>query len=86
MVHQKQQIHTQLQSEQNHPIVYSTQNLDLWYGEQHSLKNINLDIYEKNVTAIIGPSGSGKSTYVKALNRMVELVPFVKTSGKIFYR
>lgn len=38
-------------------------------------KNINLDIYEKNVTAIIGPSGSGKSTYVKALNRMVELVP-----------
>ncbi|MDF0008116.1 phosphate ABC transporter ATP-binding protein PstB [Staphylococcus pseudintermedius] len=85
-VHQKQQIHTQLQSEQNHPIVYSTQNLDLWYGEQHSLKNINLDIYEKNVTAIIGPSGSGKSTYVKALNRMVELVPFVKTSGKIFYR
>ncbi len=86
MVHQKQQIHTQLQSEQNHPIVYSTQNLDLWYGEQHSLKNINLDIYEKNVTAIIGPSGSGKSTYVKALNRMVELVPFVKTSGKILYR
>lgn len=67
-------------------IVYSTQNLDLWYGEQHSLKNVNLDILEKNVTAIIGPSGSGKSTYVKALNRMVELVPSVKTSGKILYR
>ncbi|UEX89078.1 phosphate ABC transporter ATP-binding protein PstB [Staphylococcus ratti] len=67
-------------------VVYSTQNLDLWYGEQHSLKNVNLDILEKNVTAIIGPSGSGKSTYVKALNRMVELVPSVKTSGKILYR
>ncbi|REI24499.1 phosphate ABC transporter ATP-binding protein [Staphylococcus felis] len=67
-------------------IVYSTQNLDLWYGEQHSLKNVNLDILEKNVTAIIGPSGSGKSTYVKTLNRMVELVPGVKTSGKILYR
>lgn len=67
-------------------IVYSTQNLDLWYGEQHSLKNVNLDILENNVTAIIGPSGSGKSTYVKTLNRMVELVPSVKTSGKIFYR
>ncbi|HHU6749622.1 TPA: phosphate ABC transporter ATP-binding protein PstB [Staphylococcus pseudintermedius] len=79
-------MHTPLESEQNHSIVYSTQNLDLWYGQQHSLKNINLDIYEKNVTAIIGPSGSGKSTYVKALNRMVELVPSVKTSGKIFYR
>lgn len=67
-------------------VVYSTQNLDLWYGEQHSLKNVNIDILEKNVTAIIGPSGSGKSTYVKALNRMVELVPTVKTSGKILYR
>ncbi|MDN8848397.1 phosphate ABC transporter ATP-binding protein, partial [Staphylococcus aureus] len=37
-------------------IVYSTKNLDLWYGENHALKNINLDILENNVTAIIGPS------------------------------
>ena len=67
-------------------IVYSTQNLDLWYGENHALQNINLDILENNVTAIIGPSGCGKSTYIKALNRMVELVPSVKTAGKILYR
>lgn len=67
-------------------IVYSTKNLDLWYGENHALKNINLDIIENNVTAIIGPSGCGKSTYIKALNRMVELVPSVKTAGKIMYR
>lgn len=67
-------------------IVYSTKNLDLWYGENHALKNINLDILENNVTAIIGPSGCGKSTYIKALNRMVELVPSVKTAGKILYR
>ena len=67
-------------------IVYSTKNLDLWYGENHALKNINLDILENNVTAIIGPSGCGKSTYIKALNRMVELVPSVKTAGKIMYR
>lgn len=73
-------------SDRERRVVYSTQNLDLWYGEQHSLKSVNLDILEKNVTAIIGPSGSGKSTYVKALNRMVELVPTVKTSGKILYR
>lgn len=73
-------------SDRERRVVYSTQNLDLWYGEQHSLKNVNLDILEKNVTAIIGPSGSGKSTYVKGLNRMVELVPTVKTSGKILYR
>ena len=49
------------------------------------LTNINLDILENNVTAIIGPS-DGKSTYIKALNRMVELVPSVKTAGKILYR
>ncbi|ANZ34649.1 phosphate ABC transporter ATP-binding protein [Staphylococcus carnosus] len=67
-------------------VVYSTQNLDLWYGENHALKNINLDILENNVTAIIGPSGCGKSTYIKTLNRMVELVPSVKTAGKILYR
>ena len=48
-------------------IVYSTQNLDLWYGENHALQNINLDILENNVTAIIGPSGCGKSTYIKTL-------------------
>ncbi|MBU0437583.1 phosphate ABC transporter ATP-binding protein PstB [Staphylococcus succinus] len=70
----------------NKKIVYSTKNLDLWYGDNHALKNINLDILENNVTAIIGPSGCGKSTYIKALNRMVELVPSVKTAGKILYR
>ncbi|GAA6823372.1 phosphate ABC transporter ATP-binding protein [Staphylococcus sp. 18_1_E_LY] len=73
-------------SDSDKKIVYSTKNLDLWYGEHHALKNINLDILENNVTAIIGPSGCGKSTYIKALNRMVELVPSVKTAGKIMYR
>ena len=43
-------------------IVYSTQNLDLWYGDYHALKNISLDIEENTITAIIGPSGCGKST------------------------
>ncbi|EKU49884.1 phosphate ABC transporter ATP-binding protein PstB [Staphylococcus massiliensis] len=73
-------------TDKDRDVVFSTQNLDLWYGENHALKNINLDILENNVTAIIGPSGCGKSTYIKALNRMVELVPSVKTSGKILYR
>lgn len=67
-------------------IVYSTQNLDLWYGDYHALKNVSLAIEENTITAIIGPSGCGKSTYIKALNRMVELVPSVKTAGKIYYR
>jgi phosphate transport system ATP-binding protein len=66
--------------------VYETNDFNLWYGEGHALKNINLDINENEVTAIIGPSGCGKSTYIKALNRMVELVPGVRTSGEILYR
>jgi phosphate transport system ATP-binding protein len=70
----------------NKEIVYKTNELNLWYGDNHALKNINLDIYENEVTAIIGPSGCGKSTYIKTLNRMIELVPIVKTSGRIEYR
>ncbi len=70
----------------NKQVVYETSQLNLWYGENHALKNINLDIYENEVTAIIGPSGCGKSTYIKTLNRMIELVPIVKTSGEIKYR
>ncbi|MFC0270007.1 phosphate ABC transporter ATP-binding protein PstB [Metabacillus herbersteinensis] len=70
----------------NKNIVYKTDNLNLWYGKDQALKNIDLDIYENEVTAIIGPSGCGKSTYIKTLNRMVELIPIVRTSGKILYR
>jgi len=67
-------------------MVYDTRNLNLWYGDHHGLKDVNLSIYENEVTAIIGPSGCGKSTYLKTLNRMVELVPIVRTSGEILYR
>ena len=67
-------------------IVFDTKGLDLWYGEDQALKNINLEISENEVTAIIGPSGCGKSTYIKTLNRMIELIPSVKTSGTINYR
>lgn len=67
-------------------IVYKTDQLNLWYGDNHALKNIDLDIMENEVTAIIGPSGCGKSTYIKTLNRMIELVPGVRTSGEIAYR
>lgn len=67
-------------------VVYKTKGLNLWYGENQALKNIDLDIYENEVTAIIGPSGCGKSTYIKTLNRMVEMSPIVKTSGEIEYR
>jgi len=70
----------------NKELVYETKGLNLWYGETHALKNIDLNIQENEVTAIIGPSGCGKSTYIKTLNRMVELSPIVRTSGEINYR
>lgn len=72
--------------QQQKEIVFQTKNFDLWYGEHHALKNLTIDIAENEVTAVIGPSGCGKSTYVKALNRMVELVPTVRTTGEINYR
>lgn len=66
--------------------VFDTVDLNLWYGATHALKDINLTVKEKEVTAIIGPSGCGKSTYLKTLNRMVELVPTVRTTGVITYK
>ncbi len=65
--------------------VYRVDNLNLWYGDDHALKDVNLDIKQNEVTAIIGPSGCGKSTFIKTLNRMVELVPIVRTNGVIEY-
>ncbi len=66
-------------------MIYSVKDFNLWYGNTHALKNIQLDIPTKEVTAIIGPSGCGKSTFIKTLNRMVELVPSVKMTGSINY-
>ena len=60
-----------------------TQNLNLYYGENHALKNVSLDLYENKITAFIGPSGCGKSTYLKTLNRMNDLIDNVKIEGTI---
>ena len=62
----------------------STSDLNLYYGNNHALKNINLDIYENQITAFIGPSGCGKSTYLKTLSRMNDLVPNVTINGKVW--
>ena len=62
----------------------STSDLNLYYGNNHALKYINLDIYENQITAFIGPSGCGKSTYLKTLNRMNDLVPNVTINGKVW--
>ncbi len=61
----------------------NVKNLCLWYGSSQALKNIDIDIPEKNITALIGPSGCGKSTFLKTLNRMNDLIPGVKITGDV---
>jgi phosphate transport system ATP-binding protein len=58
-------------------------NLDLYYGDVHALKDVNLDIRDKHVTALIGPSGCGKSTFLKTLNRMNDEIRNVKITGEV---
>lgn len=58
-------------------------NLDLFYGDNQALKNINIDIEKNKVTALIGPSGCGKSTFLRTLNRMNDLIDSVKINGEI---
>ena len=64
----------------------TAKNLCLWYGSAQALKNINIQIPENNITALIGPSGCGKSTFLKTLNRMNDLVPGVKITGEVQYQ
>ncbi|MFA7743929.1 phosphate ABC transporter ATP-binding protein PstB [Salinicoccus roseus] len=72
-------------AQQSQP-VFQAKDFNLWYGDNHALQNIDLDFNRNEISAIIGPSGCGKSTFIKALNRMVELVPIVRTEGDILYR
>lgn len=65
--------------------IISVKDMCLWYGEHQALKNINIDIEEKSITAFIGPSGCGKSTFLKSLNRMNDLIPSVKIIGDVKY-
>lgn len=66
--------------------IIGAKNMNLWYGENHALKNINIDIPEKEITAMIGPSGCGKSTFLKSLNRMNDLVEGCRIEGEITLR
>ena len=65
--------------------IISAKNLSLWYGNFQALKNINIEIPEHSITALIGPSGCGKSTFLKTLNRMNDLIPTVKITGEVTY-
>ncbi|MBR6515754.1 MAG: phosphate ABC transporter ATP-binding protein [Bacilli bacterium] len=65
--------------------VFKIENVNLFYGEKHALKNINLELYKNQVTAFIGPSGCGKSTLLRCLNRMNDLIEGCKVEGTILY-
>jgi phosphate transport system ATP-binding protein len=61
----------------------SVQNLNVFYGNEHAIKNITVDIPDKKITAIIGPSGCGKTTLLKSFNRLIDSIEGVRVSGKI---
>lgn len=63
--------------------IFHVDNLNLYYGEKHALKNVALDIKKNKVTALIGPSGCGKSTFLRCLNRMNDLIDGCRIQGTI---
>ncbi|NGL84813.1 phosphate ABC transporter ATP-binding protein PstB [Streptococcus equi] len=62
---------------------FSTKHLNVFYGDFQALKDISIDISEKQITALIGPSGCGKSTFLKTLNRMNDLIPSCRIEGEV---
>ncbi|MDD2401284.1 MAG: phosphate ABC transporter ATP-binding protein PstB [Clostridia bacterium] len=65
--------------------ILTTKKLNLFYGDTHALKDIDIEIEENKVTALIGPSGCGKSTFLKTFNRMNDLIPHVKITGEVYF-
>jgi phosphate transport system ATP-binding protein len=66
-------------------VVFDVRNLTVSYGGQPAVKDVSLEIYRNNVTALIGPSGCGKSTFIRCLNRMNDLIPGARVEGEILY-
>jgi phosphate transport system ATP-binding protein len=66
------------------PVAIEAKDVSMWYGAKRAIENITIDMPAKAVTAIIGPSGCGKSTFIRALNRMHELVPHARIEGRVF--
>ena len=66
--------------------ILQAKDLNLWYGQNHALHSVNVDIPEHEITAFIGPSGCGKSTFLRTLNRMNDLIPSVKITGEVNFR
>ena len=68
------------------PTILEAKSLDLYYGQTQALKKVNIQIPEREITALIGPSGCGKSTFLRTIDRMNDLVPGVRVEGEMLYR
>ena len=66
--------------------ILKAEDLNLWYGQNHALRDVSIDIPAHEITAFIGPSGCGKSTFLRTLNRMNDLIPSVRITGEVNYR
>ncbi len=66
--------------------IIETQDINLWYGDNHALKNITMQIGKNSVTALIGPSGCGKSTLIRVFDRMNDIIEGCRTEGKVFFK
>ncbi len=70
----------------DHEVKISVRNINFYYGKTRALKDISMDIYAHQVTALIGPSGCGKSTFIRLLNRMNDLIAGSRIEGRITLR
>jgi phosphate transport system ATP-binding protein len=68
-----------------HEAAFVARDVSVWYGEKEAVRKVNLEILSRHITAIIGPSGCGKSTFLRCLNRMHELTPGARTTGRILF-
>jgi len=66
-------------------ILMQAKDLSLWHGKQQTLKNVDLDIGDKGITVLLGPSGCGKTTLLKTFNRLIDLYPYIRTEGSVFF-
>ena len=66
--------------------ILQAKDLNLWYGQNHALHDVSINIPAHEITAFIGPSGCGKSTFLRTLNRMNDLIPSVRITGEVNYR